>query len=236
MAKTTLVTGATKGIGRAITDRLIRDGYEVIGIARSADASFPGTLYLADLSDEADTDRVMAEILGKHAIHNLVNNAGIAAFGPIREFSTTDLRRLFEVNVRAAAQVAKAVIPAMVERKKGRIVNITSIAELGRAATPAYSATKAGLHAMTRSWAIDLASAGITVNSVSPGVTATDTYNANNPPGHPRRAAVEAFLPMGRFGEPAEIAAAVMYFLADDAGYTTGQALYVSGGWEIVAP
>jgi NAD(P)-dependent dehydrogenase (short-subunit alcohol dehydrogenase family) len=236
MTVTTLVTGATKGIGRAICERLRRDGHDVVGIARSEDPSFPGKLYLGDLGDEAATAAVMDKILAEHQIHNLVNNAGASAFGPLKDFSIPELWRMMEMNVRAAAQVTKACVTQMIGRKKGRIVNITSVAELGRAGTPGYSASKAALNAMTRSWALEFAADGITVNSVSPGVTATEMFNRNNPPGHPRRQAVQDFIPMHRLAEPREIAGAVMYFLADDSSYTTGQTLFVTGGWEINAP
>jgi len=138
--------------------------------------------------------------------------------------------------MRAAIQCAQAVLPAMLNARFGRIVNITSRALLGRANTSSYSAAKAGLVAITRSWALELADKNITVNAVGPGPTETDMWNKNNPPDAPATRAHIARIPMGRMGQPDEIAGAVAYFMSEEASFTTGQHLFVCGGLSIGSP
>jgi NAD(P)-dependent dehydrogenase (short-subunit alcohol dehydrogenase family) len=123
----------------------------------------------------------------------------------------------------------------MAARGRGRIVNIGSKAQQGRAGVSAYAAAKAGLQAMTVSWALELARQGVTVNLVAPGAIETQMFKRNNPAGSLRRAATEAAVPMGRLGRPEDVAAAVAFFLCDQANYITGQTLYVCGGWSVAS-
>ena len=143
---------------------------------------------------------------------------------------------MIAVNLRAAIQCAQVVLPAMLRARFGRIVNITSRAVLGRADTSSYSAAKAGLLAMTRSWALELADKNITVNAVGPGPTETEMWNKNNPPDSSATRAHVARIPMRRMGQPEDIAGAVGYFMSEEAGFITGQHLFVCGGLSVGSP
>lgn len=229
----TLVTGATRGIGRAIVERLAKKGHAIVGVARTKDVDFPGKLVYADLSDRDATTRALAEITADFQIDNLVNNAGFNRLQRLGEIDLDSFQRILDINLRAALQFAQAVAPRMAQRGYGRIVNIASRALLGRPGSSSYSAAKAGLVAMTRSWALELASHGVTVNTVAPGPTETEMWSRNNPPSSPETQAIISRIPTRRLGKPTEIAAAVEYFLSEDAGFTTGQLLFVCGGLSI---
>jgi 3-oxoacyl-[acyl-carrier protein] reductase len=232
----TLVTGATRGIGRAICDRLLAAGCDVVGLARTRDPAFPAPLFVADLADEASTAAGIEAVLAAGPVDNLVNNAGISSMQRVADLDIEEMRRVLEVNLRAPAQLARSLLPAMAARGYGRVVNITSRAQMGRAGLSAYAASKAGLDAMTRVWALEHAECGVTVNAVAPGVTDTPMFSASSPPGSERERSVMTAIPMHRAGAPGEVAAAVAYFLSEAAGYTTGQTLHVCGGWSIATP
>ena len=233
----TLVTGATRGIGRAIAAKLAADKHRVIGIARSAgDTDFPGEVVAADLRDENSIKRALDGIVARHEITGLVNNAGLNHIQKLGEIDLAAFDEVIAVNLRAAIQCAQAVLPAMLRARFGRIVNITSRALLGRAGTSSYSTAKAGMVAMTRCWALELADKGITVNAVGPGPTETEMWNTNNPADSPTTRAHIARIPMGRLGQPEEIAGAVAYFMSEAAGFTTGQHIFVCGGLSVGSP
>ncbi len=235
--RVTLITGATRGIGRAIADRLAAQGHRIIGIARSAaDSGFPGEAFTADLTDRDSVMRALAGITRRHAVNGLVNNAGINHLQRLEEIDLAKFDEVVSVNLRAAIQCAQAVLPAMLDARFGRIVNITSRALLGRPRSSSYAGAKAALVAMTRSWALELADKGITVNAVGPGPTETEMWNRNNPPDSPATRAHIAAIPMGRLGQPDEVAAAVAYFMSQEAGFTTGQHIFVCGGLSLGSP
>lgn len=229
----TLITGATKGIGRAMTERLVARGQNVVGIARQADASYPAPLLLADLSDPQARRQVFADALAAYPILRLVNNAGLNRMQPLGEVTGEAYQEVLDANLRVTLDATQAVLPAMRKAAFGRVVNISSRSLLGRQGGSMYSAAKAALVGFTRSWALELAASGITVNCVAPGPVATEMFAQNNPPDLPRTQAMLAAVPMGRMGEPAEIAAAIDYFLSAEAGFTTGQTLFVCGGASI---
>ena len=233
--RVTLVTGATRGIGRAVSEALARQGHRVIGIARAkGDAAFPGEVVVADLRDGQTLASALANIVARHRITGLVNNAGLNHIQRLGEIELAAFDEVIAVNLRAAIQCAQAVLPAMLDARFGRIVNITSRALLGRTNTSSYSAAKAGLVAITRCWALELADKGITVNAVGPGPTETEMWKKNNPPDSPATRAHIARIPVGRMGQPEEIAGAVAYFMSEQAAFTTGQHLFVCGGLSIV--
>jgi 3-oxoacyl-[acyl-carrier protein] reductase len=233
-ARTTLVTGASRGIGRAIAERLGAAGHTIIGIARHApDYALRGTAYQVDLADADATAATLREIVAKHAIDNLVNNAGLVTTARLDELTGADLDALIGVNVRAALQCAQAVLPNMRARRHGRIVNLGSRAMYGRIGRSGYGAAKAAVVGLTRSWALETARDGITVNCVAPGPIATDGFRAQNPPDSPTTRALLEAVPVGRMGEPREIAATVEFLLSDDAGFMTGQVLNVCGGLSV---
>lgn len=231
----TLVTGATRGIGRAISDRLAEAGHRVIGIARSQDAGFRGELFIADVSDHNALADVLAMITRRIEIANLVNNAGVNRVQSLLDLRLDDLQKVLDVNLRAAVQCAQACVPAMIRNGRGRVVNLASRALLGRAGTSSYSAAKAGIVAMSRCWALELARHGITVNVVAPGPIDTEMFRSNNPSESPHTQAIVGAIPARRMGRPDEVAAAIAYFLSDEAAFTTGQTLYVCGGLSIGA-
>ena len=230
-----LVTGASKGIGRAVADRLAAGGYDVIGIARTAPSDFPGQFHEVDLADRAATAAALEKIVDEGTVDAVVNNVGYAQFGRIGSIDLDDLFATYDMNVRTAVQVVQAVLPGMIEAKWGRIVNVTSLTTLGIAERTPYAASEAALETCTRIWAGELASTGITVNAVSPGPIETEMFRAKSPVGSEREARLLSSIPLQRLGTPTEIAHAIVMLLHEDAGYMTGQIVRVDGGGSIVA-
>jgi 3-oxoacyl-[acyl-carrier protein] reductase len=230
-----LVTGASKGIGRAVVDRLAADGYEPIGLARTAPADFPGQFVAADLGDREATAAALDTIVGEGRVDAVVNNVGLARFGHIGSVDLDDLFLTYDMNVRTAVQVVQAVLPGMVEAGWGRIVNVSSLTTTGVDERTPYAAAKGALETATRIWAGELAPSGITVNAVAPGPIETEMYRERSPVGSAREALVLKNIPMKRVGTPAEIAHIICMLLAEDAGYITGQIVRVDGGGSIGA-
>lgn len=233
MERTFLITGASKGIGLALAHRLANDGHRVIGIARTAVEEFPGTFIAADLGDTAATKAVLADAIARFEIDGVINNVGLVHPQPLGEIDIEVLEDVLRVNLHPAVQIVQAALPGMKERNWGRIINISSLTILGAVQRTAYAAAKAALVSFTRSWALELATSGITVNSVAPGPTETELFRANNPEGSEGEKRYLTGVPMGRFGKPEEIAAAIAFLLSDGAAFITGQTLYVDGGASI---
>ncbi len=236
MNGTAIVTGASNGIGWATAELLADQGLVVINIDIAAPKRQSRAIHhRVDLTDSAATAAVLSEVTARHSVTRLVNNAGYAKAAALEDTTFDDLSQTVEINLRATIQCTQAVLPAMKAAEFGRIVNISSRAALGKALRTAYAATKGGLISMTRGWALELASHGITVNAVAPGPIATELFDAVNPPGSPRTEKLIQGIPVKRIGQPEDIANAVSFFLSDASGYVTGQTLYVCGGRSVGA-
>ena len=232
--QTTLITGANRGIGLATAKRAAEHGHLVIGIARNEpDGDFPGEFVICDLEDRSQTKKTLETICAEHDVDNLVNNAGWSFGQSVDDVDIDTFMRSIELNLRAAVQCGLAVIPQMKKNGRGRIVNTASRAALGRENRTSYSAAKSALYGVTRTWALELAANGITVNAVSPGPIETELQRQNNPQSAEYQAQFAAQSPMKRLGTPDEVAAAINFFLSDDASFITGQILYVCGGMSV---
>jgi 3-oxoacyl-[acyl-carrier protein] reductase len=232
---TVLVTAASRGIGRGIATRLAQDGFAVVTLDRDPPATLlpRETFIQVDLADTASTAAALAEVVERHAPTRLVNNAGTVRPGPLEDVTFEDLQAVVSLNLHCSIQCAQAVLPAMKAARFGRIVNISSRAALGKELRTVYAATKAGLHGMTRTWALELAAHGITVNAIGPGPIGTELFHRVNPANSPKTKAIIDGVPVKRLGAPDDIAHAAAYFLDERAGFVTGQVLYVCGGMTV---
>lgn len=231
--KTFLITGASKGIGRALSHRLAAAGHMVIGIARHADAEFPGILVPIDLTDSAATEQALTRLKAQHQIDGVVNNVGFIELAPLGSIDLDAMDAMFRANLRPAVQLVQSLLPGMRERRWGRIVNLSSLVVLGVANRSVYAAAKSAMISFTRTWALELATTGITVNAVAPGPVETEMFRANTPQGSEAEKRFLSMVPMGRLGKPDELAASIEFLLSEPASFITGQTLFVDGGASI---
>lgn len=237
--KTVLITGGSRGIGRAMVELFSKNGYAVAFTYKNSEneakslAELTGTLAIrADSAKEEDVLRAVdtaVKSLGK--IDCLINNAGISAFSLFTDISLEDWNEMLSTNLTGVFLYSKAVIPGMVSRKYGRIINVTSMWGLvGSSCEVHYSTAKAGLIGMTKALAKELGPSGITVNAIAPGVINTDMNKAVS---SEDMAALIDETPLMRIGEPSDVASAALFLASDEASFITGDVLNVSGGYVI---
>ncbi|WP_191305708.1 SDR family NAD(P)-dependent oxidoreductase [Lentzea cavernae] len=238
--RTALVTGATSGIGRAIAVKLAEQGATVYVTGRRAElgketveliekAGGTGHFVVADVGDLDDVRKLAREV---GEVDVLVNNAGIFPFSPTAEQAVETYDRVFGVNVRGTYFLTAALAPAMVAKGRGSIVNVSSVAgQLGSPIGSVYHASKAAMDGLTRSWASEFGGSGVRVNSVAPGPIRTEAAMNGDSELFEEFANV---VPLGRPGEPDEIAEAVVFVASDRAGFVNGAVLNVDGGLVVV--
>ena len=236
-----IVTGAGRGIGEAIAKRLAAGGAKVACVSRSEansskvaeaiNAEHPGAAraYAVDVADKKAVEEVGGKIFADFGrVDILVNNAGITRDGLAMRMSEEDWDAVLDTNLKGAFNFIQAVMRPMIKQRSGRIVNIASVAGLmGNAGQANYAASKAGLIGLTKTLARELAGRNITVNAVAPGFIKTDMTDVLP---EAIKTAVLGQIPMGRFGDPEDIAAAVAFLSGTEAKYITGQTLTVDGG------
>lgn len=235
--KRVLVTGASKGIGRAVLDYLHEEGYWVTGLARTRPEGLhpEQEFHTVDLNDLVTVSELVKKLSAEAPFYGLVNNAAMAPTTSLDDTSLQDMDDSIRLNLNAPLICTQAVLPGMRLLGAGRIVNLSSRAALGKVNRTAYSAAKAGLVGMSRTWALELARDGITVNVIAPGPIATELFRRASPPDDPKTKALVAAVPLNKIGEPADIAHAVSFLLHERCGFMTGQTLHIDGGLTVSA-
>jgi 3-oxoacyl-[acyl-carrier protein] reductase len=230
-----LITGASQGIGRAIATRVIQDGYRVINLDKKAPKSLleGETYHSIDLMDPQAIEELIPKITKQEPILRLVNNAGFIRPGALENTTLDDFEAVMALNLRAPMLLAQQLLTHMRQAKFGRIVSIASRAALGKEERTVYAASKAGLVGMTKTWALEMAKFGITVNAIGPGPIATELFTSGNPPDDPKTIKIIQNIPVQRMGQPEDVAHAVASLLDDRAGFITGQIHFVCGGMTV---
>ncbi|OBX04504.1 3-ketoacyl-ACP reductase [Gallibacterium genomosp. 3] len=237
MQKIALVTGASRGIGKAIAEELISKGFTVIGTATSENGANAISAYLGengkglvlDVTSLDSINHVLEQIKQEFGdIDVLVNNAGITRDNLMMRMKEEDWDIILQTNLSSVFHLSKAVLRSMMKKRFGRIISIGSVVgSMGNPGQANYCAAKAGIIGFSKALAKEVASRGVTVNVVAPGFIATDMTDALT---EEQKAATLAQVPAGRLGEPKDIAKAVAFLVSDDAGYITGETLHVNGG------
>lgn len=239
--KIALVTGASRGIGRAIAELLVERGATVIGTATSESGAAAISEYLGDngkglalnVTDVESIEATLKTINDEFGVIDiLVNNAGITRDNLLMRMKDSEWDDIIDTNLTPIFRMSKAVLRGMMKKRAGRIINVGSVVgTMGNAGQANYAAAKAGVIGFTKSMAREVASRGVTVNTVAPGFIETDMTKALN---EEQRAATLANVPSGRLGDPREIASAVVFLASPEAAYITGETLHVNGGMYMV--
>lgn len=234
--RTTLITGGNSGIGEALAKNLVGRGQRVVSVGLGAPDWTHDllTAYCADLTCLEQTRAVAQQISSNHAIDCLVHNAGIILPNLLPDAKPEDILALAQLHLGAPMLLTQAALEGMMSRRFGRIVFVSSRAAMGAVTRSAYSATKAGVHGMARTWALELAASGITVNVVAPGPILTDNFWGIVPKDSGRQERMARNVPVGRLGAREDVAHAIEFFLDERSDFVTGQVLYVCGGTSLV--
>lgn len=232
---TAVITGGSKGIGADLAHRLLERGYRVVSIARNtADWSAEGCEHIqADLLDPTSVAAVAADIAARYEVTHLIHNAGLIWPNLIESAKPEDITGLAQLHLGSALGLLQAFLPSMKKHGFGRVMFNASRAALGAPTRTAYSASKAGMIGMARTWALELAPQGITVNVVAPGPVQTDNFWGIIPKESEQEAALATRIPVGRLGKVEDVTNAFLFFCAPENSFVTGQTLFVCGGSSI---
>jgi 3-oxoacyl-[acyl-carrier protein] reductase len=232
MVDCVLVTGGSRNIGRGICERLTEDGHTVVQFDVLEPENLGAATFMkVDLFNEKATADALTTLSQQHRITCLVNNVGISSVANVEDVSLDEFDRVIRINTRVALQCAQAAVPGMKAAGFGRIVNIASRAIVGIPQLSSYAASKAAVVGLMKTWAMELSSFGITANAVAPGPIDTDMLRGAYTKEVYEQ--VRASVPVGRFGQPADIANAVSFLLDDRSSFVNGQVLHVCGGMSI---
>lgn len=227
-----LVTGGSAGIGAAICEDLLDDGYFVLNLSRrKSDSDHKNRRDVQiDLSDVGATKKVIAELAAQYDITSVVHNAGVIRPALIEDVDLDDVQYVTNLHVMASITLMQASLVAMKKAKFGRFVIIGSRAMLGLETRTGYSATKAAQIGLVRTWALELGKHGITVNAIAPGPIVTDMFTEVVPEDSDKAEKIAQSIPVKRLGHPGDVSRAVMFLLSPDNGFITGQCIFVCGG------
>ena len=228
--KMVVVSGGSRGIGAATCECLLSEGFGVISLSRTKPALKDVLHVPCDLMDPDGRRAVFADLGKRDDIFGLVNNAGIATPNLIEEFDQQIYASVMDINSTAVSELSAAVIPSLIKIREGRVINISSELILGFATRTAYSASKAAVASFARTWALELGKYNICCNAIAPGPVETELFVKNNPPGSAIRQQKLDKIPLGRFGQPEDVAGMVAFLMSNEAKFITGQTLYVCGG------
>ncbi|MFK7858798.1 MAG: SDR family NAD(P)-dependent oxidoreductase [Granulosicoccus sp.] len=229
---TAVVTGGNKGIGADLADRLLEQGYSVVSVARSAPSRSHPRLHSveADLLDPVAVSAAADEIKATFDVTHLIHNAGLIWPNLIEDAKPVEITGLAQLHLGSALTLLQSSLPGMKRRQFGRVMFNASRAALGAPTRTAYSASKAGMIGMARTWALELAQYGVTVNVVAPGPILTDNFWGIVEKDSPQQEALAKRIPVGRLGTVKDVTNAFLFFCNPENSFVTGQTLYVCGG------
>lgn len=242
-----VITGGARGIGKATSLKMVQEGAAVAILdllspdlektVQEIKAQGGKALGLpVDISLRTQVEQAFSVINAEWGrIDILVNNAGVVYPAPLDKVQDDDWDKVVSVNLKGTFFCTRAALPGMKKNRYGKIINIGSRASLGKEERTVYSATKAGLIGLTRTWALELAPYNINVNYVGPGPIATELFKASNPPDSPRTQAIIRSIPLQRMGEPADVANLISFLASDEASFITGQVIFICGGLTVGA-